>query len=161
MVDSHKRIIIDFELAFDVWSLLFCVARQTIMNTKSVSLSNRDYIHIINKPVSLGVQSLQKTYGLSDNERQEIVSIFNKHVMSIKPWIPYQQFIQELVRCNYKVYLRPHIEDEYIRQLQKLIKVPLIPQHEVFSGTDLVLTSYNDENSITVKARNIDNISEF
>lgn len=115
MVDSHKRIIIDFELAYDVWSLLFCVARQTIMNKKSVSLTNRDYIHIINKPVCLGVHTLQKTYGLSDDEGQEIINIFNKHVMSIKPWIPYQQFIQELVRCNYKVFFRHHIEVEYIR----------------------------------------------
>ena len=114
MVDSLKRIIIDFELAYDVWSLLFCVARQIIMNKKSVSLTNRDYIHIINKPVSLGVHTLQKTYGLSDDEGQEIINIFNKHVMSIKPWIPYQQFIEELVRCNYKVFFRHHIEVEYI-----------------------------------------------
>ena len=64
--------------------------------------------------MSLGVHSLQKTYGLSYDEGQEIINIFNKHFMSIKPWIPYQQFIQELERYNCKVFFRHHIEGEYI-----------------------------------------------
>lgn len=64
---AQHRIIIDLELVFDFWSLLFCAARQVISNNyHGVTLSNKDYAHIVNKPISAAVKSLQVTHGLSD-----------------------------------------------------------------------------------------------
>ena len=56
---EKSRIIIDLELVFDFWSLLFCAARQVISNNyHGVILSNKDYAHIVNKPISEAVKTL-------------------------------------------------------------------------------------------------------
>lgn len=64
---AKPRIIIDIELVFDFWSLLFCAARQVISNNyHGVTLSNKDYAHIVNKPIGEAVKNLQVAHGLSD-----------------------------------------------------------------------------------------------
>jgi hypothetical protein len=64
---AKPRIIIDIELLFDFWSLLFCAARQVISNNyHGVTLSNKDYAHIVNKPIGEAVKNLQVAHGLSD-----------------------------------------------------------------------------------------------
>jgi hypothetical protein len=64
---AKPRIIIDIELVFDFWSLLFCAARQVISNKyHGVTLSNKDYAHIVNKPIGEAVKNLQVAHGLND-----------------------------------------------------------------------------------------------
>jgi hypothetical protein len=66
---AKPRIIIDIDLVFDFWSLLFCAARQVISNNyHGVTLSNKDYAHIVNKPIGEAVKNLQVAHGLSDED---------------------------------------------------------------------------------------------
>ena len=65
---SLKRVVIDIELAYDFWSLMFCIARQVVNNNnKSLSLTNTDYSHIVNKSVYNSLRSMQQAYELSED----------------------------------------------------------------------------------------------
>ena len=56
---TKSRVVLDIELVYDFWSLLFCAARQVISNHyQGVSLTNKDYAHIVNKPINEGVKCL-------------------------------------------------------------------------------------------------------
>lgn len=86
---DKRRAIIDLELAFDVWSLLFSVTRQVLMNSVKVTLCNNDYVLILNKPVAEALETIKKTYLLSEYTTNVIKETFEKHVPSVKPWLPF------------------------------------------------------------------------
>ena len=154
----QNRIIIDIELVFDFWSLLFCAARHVISNKyHGVTLSNKDYSHIVNKPINVAVRALQASHGLSDEDVQNILSTFESHLSSIKPWIPYQQLISTLTKqSKYQVSYTTLIEENYIQLL------PFLKSHEIVDSpgeNDILITSRDIISSsriVSVKPRNFD-----
>jgi hypothetical protein len=73
----QKIAVIDYELVYDVWSLLFCVLR---MNEP---LTNSSYPRVINRP-------------LAKILKPEQVGIFNEYLVCIKPWYPAFSFCRYL-----------------------------------------------------------------
>ena len=66
-MEIKRKVIIQLELAFDVWSLFFSVARKVISNVKGgVTLTNNDYSKIMNIPVNRSLQLLKEAYSLTD-----------------------------------------------------------------------------------------------
>jgi hypothetical protein len=48
MESISKKVILDFEQIFDFPSLLFCVARQVVVNSKGAKVTNKEYELILN-----------------------------------------------------------------------------------------------------------------
>lgn len=102
-----KKIYIDFEQVFDVWSLVFCICRS------SLRMSNKDYDKIVNKTISDSILTL------CPDTHSDLLNTFETYLPSVKPWIPYIQFIYQ-VSTSQKVILRPTIEQKYVDYIMKL-----------------------------------------
>jgi hypothetical protein len=77
---SKSTIVIDLELVYDIWSLLFCCIR-----SKVPTLTNSDYLKMVNKPVKKVISELI----VNPEERDEVQAAFDENFESVKPWIPY------------------------------------------------------------------------
>jgi hypothetical protein len=77
MQSSRRIAVIDFELVFDIWSLLFCCIRW-----HRPSLKTSDYSHLLYHPVSSAIRAtLEDGHDL-------VASKFEELLLSTKPWIP-------------------------------------------------------------------------
>lgn len=61
-----RRVVIDLEQAYDIWSLLFCAIKNEIFNSKNINIKNTDYSLIMNKSLAVSLQNIKKEYSLDD-----------------------------------------------------------------------------------------------
>ena len=96
---KDKSIVFDFELVFDVWSLLFCVARSQLGKAKKALPVKLNYDIIVNSSIELAAKQICLRH-LEEEERdaigKEIVNQFELNLTTVKPWIPYFQLIEWL-----------------------------------------------------------------
>ena len=106
---ASKRVaVVDFELVFDVWSLLFCCIRW-----QRPSLQTSDYSLLLYRPVEAALAST-----LTDISQRELVACkFEQLLLSVKPWIPSFQLIHALEKARYDVKFRSTIEPRYFMPL--------------------------------------------
>lgn len=84
--------IVDLELVFDFWSLLFCCIRW-----QRPSLQNAEYESIVNHSVQSAIQSLLS----EETQRQQVAGKFEQLLPSVKPWIPSFQLLKALEAAQF------------------------------------------------------------
>lgn len=106
---------IDFEQVFDIWSLVFCIARQ------HRQLKNSDYSKICNFSVE---QALSNIFEKDAQKVKELKSAVEGMNNTTKPWIPYIQFINHVLaqEGEIEVCLRYTIEENLVEEL-KLVHI--------------------------------------
>lgn len=58
-----RRVFIQLELAYDIWSLLFGITRQTVSQSLNPQkVSNNDYTKIMNVSLEKGLQNVQRAF---------------------------------------------------------------------------------------------------
>jgi hypothetical protein len=68
-----KRVCLDLEQVFDVWSLLFCAVRMELFDSANpVQINNSHYKHICNFSVEEAIRNVGKEYKLTDLEQSSI-----------------------------------------------------------------------------------------
>jgi hypothetical protein len=78
--NSIDLIVIDLELVYDTWSLLFCITRHVLMNRRDkIFLSNQDYQYIVNKSLKSCLQDLKVAFSLDDDDIRSMEELFNKN----------------------------------------------------------------------------------
>ena len=68
-----RRVFIQLELAFDIWSLFFGITRQAVAHSLNPqSLSNKDYLKIMNVTLETSLSKLEMAFNLNEREKQVI-----------------------------------------------------------------------------------------
>lgn len=105
-LSSRALVVIDFELVFDVWSLLCCCVRAAPRTQPF--LTNEVYPTLFHKQLS-------QTVG--DFDKETVIRSFRALASSVKPWVPAYQLLQRLQEHDCDIVLRHSIEEEYIKMM--------------------------------------------
>ena len=79
-------VVIDFELVFDVWSLLCCSVRAT-SSAQTRFPTQQIYPNLFHKPVQQAISEY------SSEDATVILDSFKRFAPSVKPWIPMYQLM--------------------------------------------------------------------
>ena len=115
--NSRALVIIDFELMFDVWSLLCCCVRAAPTTTLPFQ-SQQEFPTLFHRPVREAIEEFSASCGLDAPTATTSETIFNSFKVlapSVKPWIPAYQLLAQLKkRTDCRFLLRPAIEPDLI-----------------------------------------------
>eukprot|EP00347_Sterkiella_histriomuscorum_P013919 403362854 len=162
LVSKAKRVIIDLEQAYDIWSLLFCIVKHEVFNSKQMNIKNKDYSLIMNYSLEKALKNVQSEYNLQEGQIDKIKSLFLEYSCCIKPWIPYHQLIQQLNNAQYEVKFRSAYLKETIEQVFPDVhdKIEVVNDENILDEDLLIssdYTKYNDRaNTILLDGRVLD-----
>lgn len=120
---KRKIFMMELEQVFDVWSLVFCIARMHVCNFDwSMKYSNEQYKQICGFSIRTAVSNLVTHYQMPTEQIDAIIQRIEHNFTTVKPWIPSVQIL-DFIRKNHddtEVVFTSNIEEKYWQILKEM-----------------------------------------
>ena len=126
-----------------------------------IKLSNEDYKHIVNTSPENGISNLVNHHMATKYDENEISFVksecsskVNKYMKSIKPWIPYVQFISYMqskgIQVIFKSYMEKHTAEQILNSMGGIFSKSEIMVQNDYENIDLdsSIIFSNDKKSV-------------